>query len=77
MDPDLPIMDDNPICPEKGSLKKSLVASPNEDLENPTNPELLYTPHKHEQHILKKLRRERTKFQSQIHTLAKMVKSQT
>jgi hypothetical protein len=64
--------------PELDSLEGSPLASLNlnKDLENPINPELLHTPHKHAQHILKKLRREKTT-KSQTHPLAEIVKSQT
>jgi hypothetical protein len=75
MDNNLPNMDNNL---ELDSSEGSPLASPSlsEDLENPINPELLRTPHKHTQHILKKLRREKMK-KSQMHPQAEMVKSQT
>jgi hypothetical protein len=71
-------MDNNPKSLELDSLKGSPLASPslNEDLENPINPELLHTPHRHMQRTLKKLRREKT-MKPQMHPLAEMVKSQT
>ena len=72
---DLSHMDNGP---KPNSPKGNPLASPspNEDLENPTSQELLYTSHKHVQYILKKLRREKT-MKSQTHTLAEMAKSQT
>jgi hypothetical protein len=78
MDNNLPNMDNNPVPLRPDSSKGSLLANPNpnEDLENPTNQELLHTPHKHAQHILKKLRREKMR-KSQMHPLAEIVKSQT
>jgi len=78
MDNNLPNMDNNPKSLKLDSSEGSPLASPslNEDLENPINPELLHTPHGHAQHILKKLRREKTT-KPQMHPLAEMAKSQT
>jgi hypothetical protein len=78
MDNNLPNMDNDPMPLGLDSSKGSLSAnpSPNEDLGNLTSQEPLHIPHKHAWHILKKLRREKTK-KSQMHPRAEMAKSQT
>jgi hypothetical protein len=78
MDNNLPNTDNDPESLELDSSEGSLSANPNlnEELESPTNPELLHIPHEHAQHTSKKLRREKTT-KSQMHPLAEMAKSQT
>jgi hypothetical protein len=76
MDNNLPNMDNDPEPLRPDNLKGSPWASPslNEDLENPINPKLLHTPHRHIQHTSKKLRREKTT-QPQTHPLAETAES--
>jgi hypothetical protein len=78
MDNNLLNMDNDPGFLKPDSLKGSPQVSPglNKDSENPINPKLLHTPHRHIQHTLKKLRREKMT-QPQTHPLAEMAESQT
>jgi hypothetical protein len=70
-----PHMDNDPkLDSSKGNPLAN--PTPNKDLENPISQKLLHTPHEHAQHILKKLRREKTT-KSQMHPLAGIAKSQT